>query len=318
MKNNMKRLTVLWVSLVAIVMGFTACNNNDVDEPNKEYESRFEFDTDDRCYLPDAKTITHAEFLKYAEGNGWEHVSTYEINKDGSVKETDYYTDLDGAVTSDYYFGKKELSYRFVSFPEGVVYKNIPYIYHEEGNRLGWNNRLDDTFFTQFQILAIDENEFKAVEYLAFRAGENGGPVYGLATYAKMNEEQREKYVDGYRDYMSIHAVEPMVLAYSVEKGVLEIRILNFTVDCGAESVEYEFKHLDNGKVQVNIVEVGEYSANCFDIVDLKFSVPKLKVGETYTFDIYKKYLDGGPLMPFFEGVSIRVTEGSNGIIPSE
>ena len=88
MKNNMKRLTVFWVSLVAIVMGFTACNN-DADEPDNG--SRFAFDTDDRCYLPGVKTITHDEFLKYAAGNGWDHVSTYEINKDGSVKETEYY-----------------------------------------------------------------------------------------------------------------------------------------------------------------------------------------------------------------------------------
>ena len=315
MKNNMKRLTVFWVSLVAIVMGFTACNN-DADEPDNG--SRFAFDADNRCYLPGVKTITYDEFLKYAAGNGWDHVSTYEINKDGSVKETEYYTDLDGAVPSDYYFVEDRLAYRYVSLPEGVGFKEIPYIYHEDGNRLGWNDRLDDSFFTQFQILTISENEFKAVEYLAYRAGENGGHIYGLATYAKMDEKQREGFLDGYRDYMSTHAVEPMVLAYSVEKGVLEIRILNFTVDCGAESVEYEFQHLDNGKVQVNVVEVGENSANCVDIVDLKFTVPDVKVGETYTFDIYRKYLAGGHLAPYFEGVSIRVTEGGSGIIPRE
>lgn len=315
MKNNMKRLTVFWVSLVAIVMGFTACNN-DADEPDNG--SHFAFDTDDRCYLPGVKTITHDEFLKYAAGNGWDHVSTYEINKDGSVKETEYYTDLDGVVPSDYYFVEDRLAYRYVSLPEGFGFKEIPYIYREDGNRLGWNDRLDDSFFTQFQILTISENEFKAVEYLAYRAGENGGHIYGLATYAKMDEKQREGFLDGYRDYMSIHAVEPMVLAYSVEKGVLEIRILNFTVDCGAESVEYEFQHLDNGKVQVNVVEVGENSADCFDIVDLKFTVPDVKVGETYTFDIYRKYLAGGHLAPYFEGVSIRVTEGGSGIIPRE
>ena len=54
----MKRLTVFWVSLVAIVMGFTACNN-DADEPDNG--SRFAFDADNRCYLPGVKTITYDE-----------------------------------------------------------------------------------------------------------------------------------------------------------------------------------------------------------------------------------------------------------------
>lgn len=311
----MKKLTVLWMSLVAIAMGFTACNN-DADEP--ENGSRFVFDADNRCYLPGVKTITHDEFLKYAAGNGWDHVSTYEINRDGSVKETEYYSSMEGAAPSDYYFVPERLTCRYLSLPGAFAFKGTPYIYHEDGNRLGWNDRLDDSFFTQFQILTISENEFKAVEYLAYRAGENSGPVYGLATYAKMNETQREGFLDEYRDYTSTHAIDPTLLAYSVKEGVLEIRLLNFTIDCGAERVEYEFQHLADGKIQVNVVEVGEDSADCIDIVDLKFTVPDVKVGETYTFDIYRKYLAGGHLAPYFEGVSIRVTEGGNGIIPRE
>ena len=60
MKNMMKKL-LFWASLVAIVIGFAACNNDDVDVP------RFQFDADGRCYWADTKPISHADFLKYAE-----------------------------------------------------------------------------------------------------------------------------------------------------------------------------------------------------------------------------------------------------------
>ena len=100
----MKKLLFFW-SLLAIAIGFTACNN---DDPN------FEFDEEGRCFLPNVSPISHATFLKYAEGNGWKHVSTYEINQDGSVQSHDHYRDLTGGGPSSYYFEKGHLYQLFL------------------------------------------------------------------------------------------------------------------------------------------------------------------------------------------------------------
>lgn len=193
----MKKLLLL-ASLVAIVMSFAACNNDDVDVP------RFAYDADGRCYQPNAQPISHAEFLKYAEGNGWKHVSTYEIDEKGRVMKKGYYEDLEGASSSDYYFEKDSYSYNNFSFPYGTVYSTTSYIYQEDGNRIGYTNRFDDSFFTQFQVLSIDEHELQVVEYLGFRSGENSRDIFGLVTYQKMTDEERESYLHGYNNYKAV------------------------------------------------------------------------------------------------------------------
>jgi hypothetical protein len=190
----MKKLLFL-ASFVAIVMSFVACESENVEA------ARFQYDANGRCYQSDAQPISYAEFLKYAEGNGWEHVSTHEIDENGRVLEKNYYEGLDGASSHDYYFEKDRYSYDYFSFPYGTMYSTSSYIYQEDGNRIGHINRFDDSFFTQFQVLSIDENELQVVQYLAYRAGENARNIYGLVTYRKMTDEEREDYLRGYNNY---------------------------------------------------------------------------------------------------------------------
>lgn len=182
-------------SFVAIVMGFAACDGEDVEMP------RFQYDENGRCYQPDAQPISYAEFLKYAEGNGWKYVSSYEIDEKGRVLKRGYYENMSGASSNNYYFEKDRYSYEFFSFPWGRAYSTTSYIYQEDGNRIGHINRFDDSFFTQFQVLSIDENELQVVEYLAYRSGENSRDVYGLVTYRKMTDEECEDYLYGYNNY---------------------------------------------------------------------------------------------------------------------
>ena len=140
----MKKLLFFW-SLLVIAIGFTACNNDDL---------KFEFDEEGTCFLPNVSPISHATFLKYAEGNGWKHVSTYEINEDGSVQNHDHYKDLIGGGPSSYYFEKDTYtSYYWLSAYPADAYSEVVYTYLENGNRIGHINRFNDNFFTKFQII---------------------------------------------------------------------------------------------------------------------------------------------------------------------
>lgn len=183
-----------WLSLVAIAISFVACNNEEVDVP------RFQYDANGRCYLPNVKQISYAEFLQYAEGNGWNHVSTYEINPDGSVQETDYYEGLEGSSPSDFYFMQDHYSYRYFTCEFGEAFSTHDYQY-KVGNLIGYHT-MDGTFYTKFQVLSINENELQVVKHLAYRAGENARDIYGLVTFSKMTDEELESYRRAYESYI--------------------------------------------------------------------------------------------------------------------
>lgn len=121
----MKKLQ-FWASLVAIVIGFAACNNDDVDVP------RFQFDADGRCYWADTKPISHADFLKYAEGKGWKQVSSYEIKEDGSVAKTDFFEGLPTGIVGS--FIEKDMFFTSQKTGHvGLLYFEDSYVYSEEG-----------------------------------------------------------------------------------------------------------------------------------------------------------------------------------------
>lgn len=454
----MKKLLFL-ASLVAIVMGFAACNDDDVDVP------RFQFDADGRCYLPDTKPISHADFLKYAEGNGWKYVSAYKINDDGTVQEEGYYENVSGGSTHTYCFEKDAYTdYFFYNASHTRVYTVADYTYLEDGNQIVWNNTGEDGKYLhmQFQVLSVNENELKVIEYIGIRASD-GRNSYVLATYQKMNETEMKSLEDGYidvnelefdashffrpfgeiteekfmrevvgygwsfnytweisedttykrkdcypngdvvshyyfekdtltrfyqqygefvyrkepytlmleefpyrlvneatkdtlylyftqnpdfefREVLEIRDGKPVwgftnymrmsdkklqqfrekyskevkrpetpYLSYSIKDGVLQMEITDYTINCGAEGVEYECLQLENGVVQVNITETGELSANCFDYTNLTFTVPDLKMGETYQFDVRAKSVGDGIYVPLFSPFSIEMKEGGQG-----
>ena len=182
----MKKLLFFW-SLLAIAIGFTACNNDDL---------KFEFDEEGTCFLPNVSPISHATFLKYAEGNGWKHVSTYEINEDGSVQNHDHYKDLIGGGPSSYYFEKDTYtSYYWLSAYPADAYSEVVYTYSENGNRIGHINRFNDNFFTKFQILSINENKLQMIEHIGIRSNRN---IYALTTYKKMSKEELNNYRENF------------------------------------------------------------------------------------------------------------------------
>ena len=194
-KSNtiMMKRTLLFGSLLAIVISFVACGD---DVP------QFEFDAEGRCYMPGVRSISHAEFLKYAEGNGWKHVSTYEINEDGSVEKKEHYKDMVGGGPSWYYFEKDT----YVTFASYDAYPadfrtTATYDYWEDGNRIGYVNRFDDTFFTQFQVLSVSKDKLEVVEHLGVRDGQDGlKDVYGWATYRKMTAEELDACWEEYSE----------------------------------------------------------------------------------------------------------------------
>ena len=188
----MKRLVLLGSLLMAIVIGFTACSDNDV---------MFQFDANGRCYMPELKSISHAEFLKYAGGNGWKHVSTYEINEDGSVQNKEYWEDRVGGSPNKYYFEEDfYISYFFMDAYPAHVYKSYSYDYQEDGNQIGWIDN-SGSFFAELQVLSINENKLRVIEFLGVRGGNVSlKRIYGLVTYSKMTAEELEKCRNSYGD----------------------------------------------------------------------------------------------------------------------
>ena len=188
----MKRF-LLFGSLLAIVISFVACGD---DVPP------FEFDTEGECRVPDVRSIPHAEFLKYAEGNGWKHVSTYEIMEDGSVDKREYYEYMVGGGPSGYYFEKDTyVTFAFYDAYPARFRTTAAYDYVEDGNRIGQVNRFDDTFFTQFQVLSVSEDKLEVVEHLGVRDGQDGlEDVYGWVTYRKMTAEELDACWEEYSE----------------------------------------------------------------------------------------------------------------------
>lgn len=178
----MKKLLFFW-SLLAIAIGFTACNN---DDPN------FEFDENGTCFRPNVSPISHATFLKYAGGNGWKHVSTYEINEDGTVQKHNQY---EGGSNSYYFEKDTYTSYYWLNAYPADAYSKVSYTYLEESNQIGHTNRFDDKFFAKFQILSINENKLQMIEYIGIRSNRD---IYALTTYRKMSEKELNNYRENY------------------------------------------------------------------------------------------------------------------------
>ena len=300
MKNMMKKLLFL-VSLVMIVMVFATCNDDDVDVPF------FLFDVDGRCYLPDSKTISHADFLKYAEEYGWKYVSAYEIKEDGSVPKNDFY---EGLYTGPlgFYVEKDAFFFSQKSGYIGATYSLNSYIYSENGNKISFE-KSDGSLFDKYQVLSIDENEIKMISNEGLRSYSDARPTYTLTTFQKMNDKEQGAFRKKYDEYVSSKEINCLV--YNVKDGVLQMQINDFTIDCGAEKVEYEFNKLENGVVQINIAEVGDVSANCFGYIDLEFTVPGLKMGETYQFDVRVKKMAVGIYFTYIKDFSVEMKEGA-------
>ena len=190
----MKKLLFL-TSFVAIVMGFVACNKDGVDVP------RFQFDADGRCYMPDATPISHADFLKYAEGNAWEYVSAYEIKDDGSVSDTDFHEGLASGIIASY-IGSETFFTSQKSLHLGTIYFLDAYVYSEKGNMISFE-RSDGSLFDKYQVLSIDGDEIQMISNEGLRSHTDARPTYTLTTFQKMTDEAQAAFRKKYDEYVA-------------------------------------------------------------------------------------------------------------------
>lgn len=233
----------IWTNLVAIVIGMTACNNENVDAPH------FLFDDNGRCYLSNVKAISRAEFLKFAEGNGWKHESTYEIKEDGKVSTESFYEGHSSFPIS--YCIEEDVFYTCQASNLGDMYDKIAYAYLESRNQIGWTgDRFENSFYAKYQVISIDEKELKMIEYKGIRSWDDPRDMYTLTTYRKMTGEELESFRKGYEEYMTnLEASRPQTpyLTYSVKDSVLQMEITQYVINCDTKEVAYEFKYLEDG-----------------------------------------------------------------------
>lgn len=196
----MKKQLFFW-SLLAIAINFISCSNHN-DEPEIVIctGENFRFDENGRCYLPNNPPISFTEFLKYTEGNGWKHVSTHEINPNGTIQKEDYYQDLIGAGPSHLYFERENYTtYAYIDAYPAKAYYITPYTYVENGNFIGNIPEGTNEFHTEFQILSIDENNLQVIEYMGLRGYQDKlVKLYGLVTYKKMTDAELKDYQENY------------------------------------------------------------------------------------------------------------------------
>ena len=195
----MKRLLFLG-SLMAIVIVLSACGDDIPNFKDEEFEVE-----EEKTYLPNAPVISFSDFLKHAKGKGWKHLSSYEINKDGSIEKEEFYEGVDGGGPAQYYFEEKEyIRYSWYSAIPINAYSKVLYTYLEEGNYIGYIPKDSEEFFTQFQVLYIDENILKVVEWNGLKAYKNKYQnieyqnIYTFSTYQKMSEDELKEYQENY------------------------------------------------------------------------------------------------------------------------
>lgn len=144
----------------------------------------FKFNENGECYYPSASVISAERFEETVVGYGWKHVSTHEIGQDGECMKEEYYAGLDGASPSYYYFESAASlkTYMHVDAYPVNGFRTSAYKYID-ANRVVVNNQ-----HMILQILSVDKDLLKAVEYLGVRAG--GTKIYGYVTYKRMAEQE--------------------------------------------------------------------------------------------------------------------------------
>lgn len=174
--------------VLGMLLGLVVCSSCGDDN---EYPA-FKFGEDGICYYPSVSAISQESFEETVVGYGWKHVSTHEIRENGECLKEEYYAGLDGAGPSYYYFESAASLKTFMHVDAYPVngFRTSAYKYID-ANRVVVNNQ-----HMIWQILSVDKDLLKAVEYLGVRA--DGIKVYGYVTYKRMTEQElaecRESY----------------------------------------------------------------------------------------------------------------------------
>lgn len=191
----------------------------------------FKFDENGECYYPSVQAISTEDFENLVVGFGWRHVSTHEITENGEFLNREYYADLDGGSSSNYFFESNSSvkSYFYADAYPANGFITSTYKYMADVNKVVSNSA------TKFQILSVDGDEMKAVEYLAVRAG--GQKIYGYSTYKRMSAQELEQCQKDYPTDLN----NPHELLLSVAEDTIFI-----------SGKSYSFEILDgNGNFQV-------------------------------------------------------------------
>lgn len=181
----MKHLNLLGtLSLLFLLIVQSSCSKDD--------SLTFKFDENGECYYPSVSPISTGNFEKSVVGSGWKHVSTYEIGTDGECMKGEYYADLIG-VGPHHYFFESSNSFKMYYYADAYPangFMTTSYSYVESVNGVAANSS------TILQILSVDGDVMKAIEYMAVRA--DGKKVFGYSTYKRMSAQELKKCQESY------------------------------------------------------------------------------------------------------------------------
>ena len=186
-----------FLGTLSMLLGLIVCSSCGDDD---EFPT-FKFDGDGTCYYPSVSAISKESFGETVVGYGWKHISTYEIDENGECLRKEYYTDLDGGGPHHYYFeSATSLKNYMYAYPaNGFMTSAFEYM---DANRVVGNNQ-----HTILQIVSVDKDLLKVVEYLAVRA--DGTKVYGYVTYKRMTEQELKECQKSYPvDFLNLRALD--------------------------------------------------------------------------------------------------------------
>lgn len=166
---------------------------------SKDDDFTFQFDENGECYYPSISSISKASFEKSVVGYGWKYVSTQEIGANGECLKGEYYADRIGASPHQYYFENSSTIKYYVHMDAYPAFGFLTYTYDYLENV----NKVVTYGSTKLQILSVEGDMLRAVEYMAVRS--DGEKVYGLSVYKRMSEQElkncQKAYPVNFSDY---------------------------------------------------------------------------------------------------------------------
>ena len=200
--------------MLFLLVGYSSCSDDE--------GLHFEFDASGECYYPSVSSLSKERFEEAVVGYGWKHVSTYEITSSGECLKKEYYTDIDGAAPSHYYFESPTSlkTYLFMnSYPaNGFLTSTYEYM---DANRV-----VTDGEHTALQIISVDDRLMKVVRYMGMLS--YGTKIYGYTTYQRMTEEELEAYQRHYS--IDFSNLKELVLSVAEEEVFVSGKEFEFDV----------------------------------------------------------------------------------------
>lgn len=177
----------LW-RVLGILLGLIVCSSCGDDD---EFPT-FKFDEDGMCYYPSVSAISKESFGETVVGYGWKHVSTYEVGENGECLKQEYYAGLNGVGPHHRYFESPSSlkTYMYVDAYPVNGFRTSAYEYMDA------NRVVADNQHVILQIISVDKDVLKVLEYLAVRA--DGTNVYGYVTYKRMTEQELKECQKAY------------------------------------------------------------------------------------------------------------------------